>query len=1510
MKKYIYILWILSILTFSLAAQETEDAHLKQLKVLKETVQATQKNSFGTSITVYSTLNSLEGFLDQFESLISSREFKNSEAKNSPIIQDIYKEIYMIALGGRGNTTSKDGTGWYYTKNSSDVDNILTHIQRQKAFDKNGLSSLIENLNSLDPESDSFSVSKGFPPKFEILSEGELNNIIENLKRASVRDDYDIPVKSKELSLIANLIDDTKLSPDEKKALKGFVQSSEKNIYDGSIKTLNNAGEDFIEYYGRKSEKQEIMEALSRLEKGHILLTGKAGVGKTTILKMIQDALVNGDISITDEASPIILELPITDITNDSDPTVIKQKIDMAADLAEALDRRIILYVDEAHIASKMTKNAIKGALTDKLDTKKLHFIWSTTSTESKAFLSDKAFSRRWSKVHVPEFSEKESIELVKLSFVKQWQKHHVNQGVEFGSITEKAFEFAARHYRFEQPDAANPTGMKEFLEGAIARKKRILVETKTRGKFDIDLKDLRDYLKSRSKMDLIPGDEDFDIIFKSKMNALREEYVGNEYYLRELEKSLYSFFSKFKRKKIPSIINFGAPGVGKTYIAELVAKHFFDNGIKVLNGAEYANGGFEVNKLIGPPPGLVGYTDNGGELTNAAMEFPAFILVVEEGDYVHKDFMRFMTNMITKMEIDDTHGVNYKLDRMMIMINSNKGQEFMVAPNSKNKMNWTQFGIRKSGLVDRIVQSDGTVLERPKKEILGDIFDDFFKDIVANSDGNGGDTALVSQEAIKQKRRHKAMYVLSPDRKDLIEAGKRRIKKFVRDVMLDFEIELTLDESHAEKLLELDKYDFVQAYTYVENMLDDRIFRKVEKYFSKEGISLKVDFDFETSKGIVMNISGDGIDDKIHLEDRVMKKKSPWASSDVMMNNIKNLSSNMSKKLLGMNSIVKDIQSTLKAKVGDWDFKTGQVLLGTTGNGKTELGKVLAQELFGTDDAWKKIEASHPHHLNEYFRPPKAYAGANEETDFERWVKARKNAGGGVIILDEILSLDGLAGQALHDKIAVFNKLYTFLDEQILTIGSETIDMRAFIPIITGNSLQSLFDMVDDTPESEKLVEFILDKVYNEGVALDYFASKGLDPPKLGRVIESFHLVGPLRKEFSLKIARIKVNSSIRKVKESFNGNVEVTYNDKIIEELVEKVSTVKLGMRKVNAVVKKLITSPLTSIGFDLDTDIKKIDISLNNDRIQWSVNGKEVEKTGDLDVFWEFKDKIESKEYSTPQFSDIEPPAKVHFSEQDIAEVAEHEGPGHWMTDTLLNGTNNSIAVNLNRGYMRPKLEKNLIKSLTSVFKEMIVLQAGNRAVIKKGLFAYGGGGEGKSDPNKARADDLGRVNEAIDNIAKNQLFEDYTEFTKNNDVFKLTLRNLSIYAADSVIDYGVKIGLDKDVREITIKDRYIGEEKLDEIAEKVLNGKENTLSKEEVYMQAIDDSINTVLAKSRKFGDKGVIESKAILTDLINKSLSELVYYNSDSEAKLKKIVATSLEKIKVFTANCDGNYEAQ
>lgn len=372
-------------------------------------------------------------------------------------------------------------------------------------------------------------------------------------------------------------------------------------------------------------------QGLSREVKSHLLLTGKAGVGKTTTIEILFSHWLLGKAPFPGKELPVIFEMLITDISDPSNPTQIKQRIKAANDLAKVLDRRIILFFDEAHIATKMTKNALKSFLTKIAgDYSHVHLIWATTSQESRSFLDDSAFSRRWVEVHIPEFNKEKTLEAVKVSFVPRWIKRHSTSQLRFTGVSLDAMKLGYRYASLEQPHAGNPTGIRELLEGAVIFRKRQIensgepIET-----FELQPEDIRNYLRFTKDIKLLPGSPSFDADFEKLWQSFKESYVGNDVFVTSQKQKLRQHFSSLSPHKLYATILAGPPGGGKSYFTDKMAEVFFETKPLVLNGGDYSEGGLGLNKITGSPPGTVGSEQQRSVFTKYIKENPSGGVIV-----------------------------------------------------------------------------------------------------------------------------------------------------------------------------------------------------------------------------------------------------------------------------------------------------------------------------------------------------------------------------------------------------------------------------------------------------------------------------------------------------------------------------------------------------------------------------------------------------------------------------------------------------------------------------------------------------------------------------------------------------------------------------------------------------------------------------------------------------------------------------------------------------------------
>lgn len=1381
----------------------------------------------------------------------------------------------LLLINNRLLALKKNGTLFEIYPNDAEV-----HWSDAKSLPNQITKGPLELIANTDPH---------FKEKLEALSQSKSKKSTPPKASAIISGTPPAQNGPHQIKLVSELIQESRGSDIAKMAAQEFVESAEHVYYDIAANALNN-GDSSTKHFGREKEMREVVNVLSKENKHHLIIKGPAGVGKTSLVKHIQNRFVRGEAAVLDEAPPIIIELSIETLTHASDPSQIKSVLRKAIHLSKLINRRVVLFIDEAHVATKMTQNAMKSFLSEAVDQlegqPKVHVFFATTSGESEAFMRDKAFSRRFSHVHLNAFNREETVKLIKQTFLPRWQKTKKKRDWRLSSITDEAFEYAYRYRHTEQP--YSETGTQEILEAAIVAKMNRETDPSHSpvkpGEATLDVADIQRYLKEKHDIRLMPGDPDFDKNFDEMWRDFESTYVGNEAMKASLKTILRTHFGQPKKNNMTSLAIFGPPGGGKTYAAETIAKSFFKGAVLTTNGAELKNGSLELNKLLGSPPGTVGHEENRSSLAQMLKDHPeGFVWKIEEADYLNQDVIQLLTNIITDKKFKDGLGQEWDTSRVMIWMNSNIGQDLMIPIGTKNKMNWSQYEMRKSAATQK-VQLNGQVVDVVRPDLMNGIFNGFIEKIVTSSHP-GEDTSAVEQEAAKQIRRYTPLYCMPPTRKELEEAAIASVNKFVKDSNLENGVHFEIPRDVILKLVDLNQYQFKQGHSYVINQLQNKLYNKLLSHLSERGSTIHVsvqDAQLEIGEGSTdsqnLIVAIDGRPPVVHsLGSTDLSEKNPWGSSQEMMTKIDHFAENMSRRIKGNGEIIEDMATVLKSKAVDWNSGAVFTFLGTSGNGKTEMAKATAQVLFGDESAMFKITGvDHPWDLAEHFRPPSGIENSNKVTEFEKWFKSRKAAGGGVILFDELLSEIGKSsdvtmGGQRGGKIAVLQELYELLDEQRLKIGGKYEDARGFVVVLTGNTLQELFAGIDDNPEAASLVKKIREKLSRSAV-VDQLKKRGLDAPKIAR-LGNIYVLGPQPSEVSLEVGRNKIEQAIKQINEGRSKSpIEIRIDGGVVKAVVDRLSTVELGMREVNAGFKTLVFDPLNAIIADLSKikkiKITKIEMKLDNSlHPRWYVDGEEIARRGEAiagstaqKMTWDYKKNFTAKSRDrTPNLNDLNSVQKMQYTPELLRSVAVHEVYGHWMVNAMLNRENGADFLSLlpgsnYLGYVRPKEQEVAdLTNLTSSLKRIVELEAGHRAVFYMGDYSTGGGNGGERRSNSdAASDDLGKIQRLIHQMINNSMIHGIEESSsgQEKDFLIALLEKVFDHLADEVIHLGIESNLFKPAFDHVMKERYLTREKLDAFLRKVEFSKFGYLGKDALFMEKFSASIAHVLLEKEK------------------------------------------------------------
>lgn len=500
--------------------------------------------------------------------------------------------------------------------------------------------------------------------------------------------------------------------------------------------TLNQFGQDLTKkaeegkldpVIGRKQEIERVIEILSRRTKNNPCLIGEPGVGKTAAVEGLAQKIAAGDVPeiLKDKR---VVTLDISGMVAGS-----KYRGDFEERIKKALNEvkkagDVILFIDEIHtiVGAGAAEGAIDAAniLKPLLARGEIQLVGATTLNEYRKFIEkDAALERRFSPVTVNEPSEKDTIQILK-GIRDKYEAHHNVK------ITDEAIEAAVKlsiryvNDRF-LPDKAidlideasskarlrtytEPDSLKELQE-EIEKTKNEKEEAVLNQKFEkaAELRDtekaLRDkFEKEQSKWKSkntksivtiteeniaevianwtgIPAKkitEDENEKLKNLEKELHKRVIGQNEAVEAVSKAIRRGRVGLKDPKRPigSFLFLGPTGVGKTELSKALAEVLFgdENAMIRLDMSEFMEP-HSVSKLIGAPPGYVGF-DDGGQLTEKIRRKPYSVVLFDEIEKAHPDVMNMLLQILEDGRLTDSQGRTVNFKNTVIIMTSNLG--------------------------------------------------------------------------------------------------------------------------------------------------------------------------------------------------------------------------------------------------------------------------------------------------------------------------------------------------------------------------------------------------------------------------------------------------------------------------------------------------------------------------------------------------------------------------------------------------------------------------------------------------------------------------------------------------------------------------------------------------------------------------------------------------------------------------------------------------------------------
>jgi ATP-dependent Clp protease ATP-binding subunit ClpC len=482
---------------------------------------------------------------------------------------------------------------------------------------------------------------------------------------------------------------------------------------------------------GRRNEIMRVIQVLSRRTKNNPVLIGEAGVGKTAIVEGLALEISNGLVpEILADKRLITLDLALM-VAGTKYRGQFEERIKAVMDEIRRA-KNVIIFIDELHtiVGAGAAEGAMDASNIFKpaLSRGELQCIGATTLAEYRKFIEkDSALDRRFQSVMVEAPSLEDSISILK-GIAPKYEEHHKVQ------YTPQALEAAvklsdryvtARFLPDKAIDVLDESGARarinsltrppeienlgKEIETICAQKEEAIArqqfedaaelrdnEKQLRQKRDEMIENWKEnraeHIITVSEDDMLQTVSDWTGIPLQRMEQkesekllqlegqLQEEVIGQDEATVAIAKALRRSRADLKdpRRPIGSFLFMGPTGVGKTHLAKTLAESIFGerDAIVQIDMSEYMEK-FSVSRMIGSPPGYVGY-EEGGQLTEAVRRKPYCVVLFDEIEKAHPDVVQLLLQVLEEGRLTDSLGRTIDFRNTIIIMTSNVGAHIL----------------------------------------------------------------------------------------------------------------------------------------------------------------------------------------------------------------------------------------------------------------------------------------------------------------------------------------------------------------------------------------------------------------------------------------------------------------------------------------------------------------------------------------------------------------------------------------------------------------------------------------------------------------------------------------------------------------------------------------------------------------------------------------------------------------------------------------------------------------
>ena len=599
---------------------------------------------------------------------------------------------------------------------------------------------------------------------------------------------------------------------------------------------------------GRKDEIERVIQILSRRMKNNPCLIGEPGVGKTAVVEGLAEKIIADDVPKQLKGKRVVT-LDISSMVAGA-----KYRGDFEDRIKKCLNEvkkagDVILFIDEIHtiVGAGSAEGAVDAAniLKPSLARGEIQLIGATTLNEYRKYIEkDSALERRFSPVTVSEPSNEDTIKILE-GIRDKYEAHHNVKITE--EAIKAAVDLSARYIndRF-MPDkaidlideAASKVRMKAYSEpdnlkkleeelASIEKEKEDAIHSqdfekaatlrdKQHGKqekldkekqkwenknskevLNLTEEDIAEVISSWTKIPVKKLTQDENEKLKNLEKSLHERVIGQNEAVEAVAKAIRRGRVGLKdpNRPIGSFLFLGPTGVGKTELSKALAESLFGNEDSMIriDMSEYMEG-HSVSKLIGSPPGYVGY-DEGGQLTEKIRRNPYSVILFDEIEKAHPDVMNMLLQILDDGRLTDSNGRTVDFKNTVVIMTSNVGARLITDKKTLGFTSKTEEN-----------KEDIKEYEETKKDVMQELKRQFRPEFI-----NRIDEIIVFHKLSKDEM------------KQIVDIMLKQVTKRMELQNIKLEIEDSVKDKIIEKGIDIN-YGARPLKRTIQNMIEDKI--------------------------------------------------------------------------------------------------------------------------------------------------------------------------------------------------------------------------------------------------------------------------------------------------------------------------------------------------------------------------------------------------------------------------------------------------------------------------------------------------------------------------------------------------------------------------------------------------------------------------------------------------------------------------------------------------------------